>query len=166
MGLITNIGANKVNEVRAHYLPSHVRLTAFLQGTDYNAQFGVSGFSAQLRPGSGGSFPDYAWSGYASMQGSAFDQRPKSQDRKAVEGTENFTILKGRHSLKFGVLIRYYQWLGYDSQTYAGQFNFNGNASRRCLCGLSAGLSVLGCPGLPRGQLWRAADVQAVLRAG
>ena len=129
VGLITNFGANKVNEVRAHYLPSHVRLTAFLQGPDYNAQFGVSGLSAQLRPGSGGSFPDYAWSGYASMQGSAFDQRPKSQDRKAVEGTENFTILEGRHSLKLGLLIRYYQWLGYDSQTYAGQFNFNGNAS-------------------------------------
>ena len=129
VGLITNIGSNKVNEMRAHYLPSHVRLQAFLQGPDFNAQFGVAGFTPQLRPGTGGSFPDYAFSGYASLQGSAFDQRPKSQDRKTVEGTENFTILKGRQSLKFGTLIRYYQWLGFDSQTYAGQFNFNGNAS-------------------------------------
>jgi len=129
VGLVTNIGANKVNDARIHYLPSHVRLSAFLQGTDFNAQFGVSGFTPQLRPGTGGSFPDYAFSGYTSLQGSAFDQRPKSQDRKAIEGTENFTVLKGRHSLKFGTLIRYYQWLGYDSQTYAGQFNFNGNAS-------------------------------------
>ncbi len=128
VGVITNIGANKVNEVRAHFLPSHVRLQAFLQGPDFNAQFGVTGLSAQLRAGSG-SFPDYAWSGYTSLTGSAFDQRPKSQDRKAFEGTENFTILKGRHSIKFGTLIRYYQWLGYDSQTYAGQFNFNGNAA-------------------------------------
>ncbi len=129
VGLVTNIGANKVNDVRVHYLPSHVRLTAFLQGPDFNTQFGVAGFAAQLRPGTGGSFPDYTWSGYTSLQGSAFDQRPKSQDRKAVEGTENFTILKGRQSLKFGTLVRYYQWLGYDSQAYAGQFNFNGNAS-------------------------------------
>lgn len=129
VGVITNIGANKVNEARVHYLPSHVRLSAFLQGPDYNAQFGVAGFTPQLRPGSGGSFPDYAWSGYTSLQGSAFDQRPKSQDRKAVEGTENFTILKGKQSLKFGTLIRYYQWLGYDSETYAGQFSFNGNES-------------------------------------
>ncbi len=127
VGLITNIGANKVNEARVHYLPSHVRLTAFLQGPDFNAQFGVAGLSPQLRPGTGGSFPDYTWSGYSSLNGSAFDQRPKSQDRKALEGTENFTILKGRQSLKFGTLIRYYQWLGFDSQTYAGQFNFNGN---------------------------------------
>ncbi|WP_213806096.1 carboxypeptidase-like regulatory domain-containing protein [Granulicella sp. dw_53] len=129
VGLITNIGTNMVNEVRAHYLPSHVRLQAFLQGPDFNTQFGVSGFAAQLRPTTGGSFPDYSWSGYTSLTGSAFDQRPKSQDRKAFEGTENFTILKGRQSLKFGTLIRYYQWLGYDSQTYAGQFSFNGNAS-------------------------------------
>lgn len=127
VGLITNIGANKVNEARVHFLPSHVRLTAFLQGPDFNQQFGVAGLSQQLRPGTGGSFPDYSWSGYSSLQGSAFDQRPKSQDRKAVEGTENFTILAGRQSFKFGVLIRYYQWLGYDSQTYAGQFAFNSN---------------------------------------
>ncbi len=129
VGLITNIGANKVNEVRVHYLPSHVRLQAFLQGPDFNAQFGVTGLSAQLRGGTGGSFPDYAWSGYGGLTGSAFDQRPKSQDRKAFEGTENFTILTGRHSIKFGTLIRYYQWLGYDSQSYAGQFSFNGNAA-------------------------------------
>ena len=127
MGVITNIGANKVNEARVHYLPSHVRLSAFLQGPDFNAMFGVQGFTPQLRPGTGGSFPDYAWSGYTSLQGSAFDQRPKSQDRKAVEGSENFTFLLGKQSLKFGLLIRYYQWLGFDSQTYAGQFNFNGN---------------------------------------
>lgn len=129
LGVITNVGSNMVNEARVHYLPSHVRLQGFLQGTDFNAKFGVNGFTAQLRPGTGGSFPDYSWSGYSPIQGSAFDQRPKSQDRKAVEGTENFTILKGRQSIKFGLLIRYYQWIGYDSQTYAGQFSFNGNAT-------------------------------------
>ena len=129
VGLTTTFGPNKINEARAHYLPSHVRLSAFLPGPDFNAQFGVTGFTPQLRSGTGGSFPDYSWSGYSSLQGSAFDQRPKSQDRKAVEGTDNFTILKGRQSLKFGVFLRYYQWLGYDSGTYAGQFNFNGNAA-------------------------------------
>jgi hypothetical protein len=129
VGVITNVGARMVNEARVHYLPSHVRLQAFLQGTDFNAKFGVMGFTAQLRPGTGGSFPDYSLSGYTALQGSGFDQRPKSQDRKAIEGAENFTILQGRQSIKFGTLIRYYQWLGYDSQTYAGQFNFNGNST-------------------------------------
>jgi hypothetical protein len=127
--LNTNIRGTMVNELRAHYLPSHVRLTAFLQGTDFNGQFGVTGFSDLLRPDAGGSFPDYIWSGYNSLQGQGFDQRPKSQDRKAWEIADNYTILYGRNSFKFGALIRYYQWLGYDSRNYAGQFNFNGNAS-------------------------------------
>ena len=129
VGVISNIGNTMVNEARAHFLPSHVRLQAFLQGPDWNSRFGVTGLSDLLRPGVGGAFPDYAWSGYSSIQGSGFDQRPKSQDRKAFEGTDNFTILKGRQAIKFGVLFRYYQWLGYDSGNFAGGFTFNGNAT-------------------------------------
>jgi len=129
VGVISNVGSTMVNEARIHFLPSHVRLQGFLQGPDWNGRFGVSGLSDLLRPGVGGVFPDYAWSGYGSLQGSGFDQRPKSQDRKALEGTDNFTILKGKQAIKFGVLFRYYQWLGYDSQNYAGSFTFNGNAS-------------------------------------
>ena len=127
-GLITNIGSTMVNEIRSHYLPSHVRLQAFLQGPDFNAKFGIAGFSETLRNGQG-SFPDYSWSGYSPIQGSTFDQRPKSQDRKAWEISDNFTILKGKQSIKFGTLIRYYQWLGYDSQIYAGSFGFSGSAT-------------------------------------
>lgn len=127
--LTSNVGTTMVNELRGHYLPSHVRLTAFLQGTDYNGQFGVTGFSDLLRPNAGGAFPDYTWSGYNSLQGQGFDQRPKSQDRKAWEVADNYTILYGRNSFKFGTLIRYYQWLGFDSRNYTGAFNFNGNAT-------------------------------------
>jgi hypothetical protein len=109
IGLITNIGANKVQDFRIHYMPSHVRLSAFLQGPDFNTANGITGFASLLRPGTGGSFPDYSFSGYSPLQGSTFDQRPKSQDRTVFEPTDNFTILKGRHSLKFGILVRYYQ---------------------------------------------------------
>jgi hypothetical protein len=126
VGLITNIGSNKVQDFRFHYLPSHVRLSAFLQGPDFDTANGITGFTPLIRPDTGGSFPDFSFSGYNALQGSQFDQRPKSQDRIAFEPTDNFTILKGRQSLKFGVLVRYYQWLGYDSGNYAGQFNFTG----------------------------------------
>lgn len=129
VGVISNVGSTMVNEARAHFLPSHVRLQAFLQGPNWNGRFGVGGFSDLLRTGIGGAFPDYAWSGYSSIQGSGFDQRPKSQDRKAFEGTDNFTILKGRQAIKFGALFRYYQWLGFDSGNFAGGFTFNGNAT-------------------------------------
>ena len=126
VGLITNFGANKIQDFRLHYIPSHVRLSAFLQGPDFNTANGITGFTPLLRPDTGGSFPDFSFSGYNALQGSTFDQRPKSQDRVAFEPTDNFTIVKGRQSLKFGVLVRYYQWLGYDSGNYAGSFGFTG----------------------------------------
>jgi hypothetical protein len=107
-------------------MPSHVRLSAFLQASDFNAANGIQGFSGLQRPDTVSSFPDYSFSGYAALQGSTFDQRPKSQDRTAFEVTDNFTLIKGRQSLKFGVLVRYYQWIGYDSAVYAGLFAFTG----------------------------------------
>ncbi len=126
LGLITNIGSNIVQDFRIHGLPSHVRLSAFLEGPDFNAANGIQGFTGLSRPDSGSSFPDYSFSGYAALQGSTFDQRPKSQDRRVLEPTDNVTILKGRQSIKLGVLVRYYQWLGYDSSVYAGSFGFTG----------------------------------------
>src|SRR3984885_12792062 len=102
VGLITNIGANKVQDFRIHYLPSHVRLTAFLQGADFNAANGVQGFAGLQRPGTVSLFPDYSFSGYAALQGATFDQRPRTEGRTVFEPTDNFTILKGRYSLKFG----------------------------------------------------------------
>lgn len=126
VGLITNIGTNKVQEFRIHGLPSTINLTAFLQGPDFNTTNGITGFADLLRPGTGGSFPDYSFSGYHALQGSNFDQRPKTQDRRVLEATDNFTILKGRQSIKFGVLIRYYQWLGTDAGNYVGGWSFTG----------------------------------------
>ncbi len=129
VGLITNIGSNKVQEFRIHGLPSHVFLQAFLQGPDFNTTNGIQGFSQLLRPGTGGSFPDFSFSGYNSLQGSTFDQRPKTQDRRVLEATDNFTWLKGRQSFKFGALIRYYQWLGTDTSNYVGNWSFTGAES-------------------------------------
>jgi hypothetical protein len=142
LGLITNLGNNMVQDFRIHGLPSHVRLSGFLEGTDFNAANNIQGFQGLARPQNdlypGSSFPDYSISGYAALQGSTFDQRPKSQDRRALEATDNFTILKGRQSLKFGVLVRYYQWLGFDSSIYAGLFSFSGAETQNpCAGGVS-----------------------------
>jgi hypothetical protein len=73
-----------------------------------------------------GSFPDFAWSGYSGINGSSFDQRPKTQDRYTLEFTDNATWIKGRHVVKFGAKIRHYQWLGTDSKNYMGNWTFNG----------------------------------------
>jgi Carboxypeptidase regulatory-like domain len=126
VGLTSNVGSNKVSEFRAHYLFSRIRLSAFLEGQDINDQAGATGFEQILRPGTGGSFPDYSWSGYSGISGSAFDQRPKGQNRRAFEPTYNFTIIKGKSTWKFGTLVRDYQWIGYDSEQYVGVWTMSG----------------------------------------
>ena len=41
------------------------------------------------------------------MNGSAFDQRPKTQDLKVWEVSDNLTWVKGRHIVKFGGKFRH-----------------------------------------------------------
>ena len=125
-GLNGSFKPTLIHEFRFNYLPSTIRLVGFLQGTDFNAQAGVKGFEETKRPGVAGSFPDFAWSGYSAIQGSAFDQRPKTQDRLAYEFNDNLTWIKSKHILKFGVKVRYYQWIGTDSKQYVGSWSFTG----------------------------------------
>jgi len=60
------------------------------------------------------------------MAGSSFDQRPKTQSFKVIEGIDNLTWIKGRHILKFGAEIRYWQPLFTDSSNYQGAWSFSG----------------------------------------
>ena len=119
-----------LNEARFSYLPQVVDLEPFGLGTNYLQDAGVKGFEETGRPGVVGSFPDFGWSGYSSMNGSAFDQRPKTQDLKVFEFTDNVTLLRGRHILKVGTKIR--RWLPHftDSKQYQGQWTYNGFATQ------------------------------------
>jgi hypothetical protein len=127
--LNSNLGASLIHEFRYNHLPSAVNLVAFLQDTDVNGQAGVRGFEETRRPGVAGAFPDIAWSGFASMNGHAFDQRPKTQDRWVEEVTDNLTWIKGRHVYKVGGKIRYFRPLFTDSKQFAGQWSFTGIAT-------------------------------------
>jgi hypothetical protein len=120
---------NLTHEFRFSYLPAIVNLQAYLQGTNINKDAGIRGFEETARPGVVGSFPDFSWSGYAAMNGSAFDQRPKTQDLKVYEWTDNLTWVKGRNIYKFGTKIRRWVPLFTDSKQYQGQWTFNGSIS-------------------------------------
>src|SRR5262245_22866306 len=120
---------NLTHEFRFSYLPAIVNLQAYLQGTNINKDAGIRGFEETSRPGVVGSFPDFSWSGYAAMNGSAFDQRPKTQDLKVYEWTDNLTWVKGRNIYKFGTKIRRWVPLFTDSKQYQGQWTFNGSIS-------------------------------------
>ena len=119
-----------LHEVRFSYLPAIVDLEAYLQGTDQYSSANVRGFEETARPGVGGSFPDFSWSGYTAMNGSAFDQRPKTQDLKVWELTDNLTWIKGRHIMKFGGKFRRWVPLFTDSKQYAGQWSFDGSITQ------------------------------------
>ena len=128
--LASSLTTNFLNEFRFNYLPNSINLEAYLQGKDFYQDAGIKGFEETARPGVGGSFPDFNWSGYASMAGSAFDQRPKTQSLKAYEWTDNVTWIKGRSIVKFGTKIRRWQPLFTDSKQYQGLWTFNGFATQ------------------------------------
>jgi hypothetical protein len=129
--LISNLKPTVINEFRFNYLPNAIDLMAFLQGTNFYSGAGVPGFEdTGHRPGVAGSFPDFSWSGYASLSGSTFDQRPKTQDLKVWEFSDNLTWVKGRHIFKYGGQIRRWVPLFTDSGVYEGQWTFNGSITQ------------------------------------
>jgi hypothetical protein len=129
LSLTDTISANVLHDLRFSYVPSIVDLDAFLQGVNQYQAAGIRGFEETDRPGVGGSFPDFGWSGYTAMQGSAFDQRPKTQDLKVWEVTDNLTWITGRHILKMGGKFRRWVPLFTDSKQYVGQWNYDGSIS-------------------------------------
>jgi len=124
--ITSNIKPTLLNEFRFNMLYGAIHLSPYLPGTDFNKEAGITGMENLRRSFDTGSFPDFAWSGYAGINGSSFDQRPKTQDRFTLEFTDNLTWIKGRHVVKTGVKMRHYQWLGTDSKNYMGNWTFNG----------------------------------------
>lgn len=125
-GLTSSFTPTLVNEATFSYLPQFIDLQPFGQGMNFNANAGVRGFEGLERPGSGGSFPDFAWSGYTTMAGSAFDQRPKTQNFTVYQAFDNLTWVRGRHIFKFGGEFRRWQPLFTDSAQYQGSWSFTG----------------------------------------
>ena len=128
--LTSTFSPTVLNEFRFSYLPQVVDLEPFGLGTNYLQEAGIKGFEETGRPGVVGSFPDFTWSGYSNMSGSAFDQRPKTQDLKVLEFIDNVTFIRGSHIFKAGTKVR--RWLPYftDSKQYQGVWAFNGFATQ------------------------------------
>ena len=131
LALISNITPTLINELRFNDMPNSLNLQAFLQGTNFYSQAGVAGFEdTGHRPGDAGSFPDFSWSGYASMSGSTFDQRPKTQNLRLWVVDDSMTWAKGRHILKFGGEFRRWMPRLTDSGVYEGAWTFNGSMTQ------------------------------------
>jgi hypothetical protein len=124
--ITSNLKPSLLNEFRFNTLYGAIHLSPYLPGVDFNKEAKITGLENLRRSFDTGSFPDFAWSGYAGINGSSFDQRPKTQDRYTLEFTDNLTWIKGRHVVKTGMKMRHYQWLGTDSKNYMGNWTFNG----------------------------------------
>lgn len=118
VSITSNLKPMLINEFHFNTLYGLIQLQPFLAGRDFNKEAGIRGLDETKRSFDIGSFPDFAWAGYASLTGSAFDQRPKTQDRYAREFVDNMTWIKGKHVVKFGTKIRHYSWLGADSKRF------------------------------------------------
>ena len=128
--MTNTLSSSLLHDVRFSYVPAIVDLAGLPAGDRSVPGAGVRGFEETARPGVGGSFPDFSWSGYTAMNGSAFDQRPKTQDLKVWEVTDNITWITGRHILKFGGKFRRWVPLFTDSKQYAGQWSFDGSITQ------------------------------------
>ena len=126
VSITSSLTPSVINEFRFNTLYGLISLNPYLLGRDFNAEAGITGLEETRRSFDTGSFPDFNWNGYSSLTGSAFDQRPKTQDRYTREFVDNITWIKGRHVFKFGTKIRRYSWLGTDSKQYMGLWTFNG----------------------------------------
>ena len=137
-----------MNEFRFNTLYGLINLNPYLLGRDFNKEAGIAGLEETRRSLRYRLVPGLcAGRAITSLTGSAFDQRPKTQDRYTREFADNITWIKGKHVFKFGTKIRYYSWLGTDSKDYMGSGHFNGQNTenpasparhRRLVCGLGA----------------------------
>ena len=126
VSLTSMLTPSAIHEARFSYMLGTLRNTPYLVDRDFNAEAGIAGFEETRRPDVAGSFPDFSWSGYAPMSGSAFDQRPKTQHRVTFDYMDNVTAIAGRHVAKFGVRFKRLESLFTDSRQYVGLWSFTG----------------------------------------
>ena len=115
-----------VNDVRISYYRSYFLFGPTLGGTNFNQQAGVQGFNDTT---SIYSFPQITLTGYATFNGSPFDQRPKSNRHRNWQYADNVSYSSGRHSVKMGAEFLH-ETAGYvNGSNSVGVFNFVGTYS-------------------------------------
>jgi hypothetical protein len=115
-----------VMDARMSYYRSYFLFGPTLGGTNFNQQAGVKGFDDTT---SIYSFPEITLTGYATFNGSPFDQRPKSNRHKNWQYATNMSYSSGRHSIKFGAELLQETAAYVNGSNSVGVFNFVGTYS-------------------------------------
>ena len=126
IGLTHIFSPRWIDDLRVSYYRSYFLFGPTLGGTNFNQQAGVQGFNDTT---SIYSFPQITLTGYATFNGSPFDQRPKSNRHRNWQYADNVSYSSGRHSVKFGAELLH-ETAGYvNGSSSVGIFNFVGTYS-------------------------------------
>lgn len=115
-----------VDDARISYYRSYFLFGTALGGTNFNQAAGVKGFDDTT---SIYSFPQITLTGYATFNGSPFDQRPKSNRHKNWQYADNLSYSSGRHSVKMGAELVQETAAYVNGSSSVGIFNFVGTYS-------------------------------------
>jgi hypothetical protein len=115
-----------VEDARLSFYKSYFQFGAALPGTNFNQAAGVQGFNDTT---SIYSFPEITLTGYATFNGSPFDQRPKSNRHRNWQYADNVTYSSGRHTVKMGAELLHEEASYVNGSSSVGIFNFVGTYS-------------------------------------
>ena len=136
LSLLSTISSSRINEVRFGYSRYRTSFTA-LDSTLDPASFGTATVPFNLGTGKLG-MPEIDFGGAFENIGASGFSIPRGRVSQSFQILDNFTWLKGRHTLKFGGEYRRASISSYNDNLERGLFSFGSDPSGLALC-----------PGLP-----------------
>ncbi len=131
-------GPNLLNVAQIAWYDSPFIFGTVLPGQNINAQAGIQGFdNTVVTPVQ--SMPQIALTGYATLQGSPFDGRPKAIRVRTWQEADSMTWIHGAHEMKFGGELMNI-WGGFSvGQNSVGSWVFSGTYTGNAVADLLLG---------------------------
>ncbi len=140
------VSPNIVNEAQLSWYDSPFIFGTVLGGQNINGMAGIVGFSNPIiTPAQ--SMPNINLTGYATLQGSPFDGRPKAIKVRTLQGGDTVSWIRGKHEFKFGGELMNI-WAGFSvGQNATGVWTFSGNYSGNAIADMLLGIPDSGTRG-------------------
>lgn len=130
--LLTTLSGNRINEVRFGYSRYRTSFTALDSNVD-PASFGTSSVPFNLGTGKLG-LPEIDMGGAFENLGASGFSIPRGRVSQSFQILDNFTWVKGRHTIKFGGEYRRASISSYNDNLERGLFSFGSDPSSLTLC--------------------------------
>ena len=130
--LLTTLSGNRINEVRFGYSRYRTSFTALDSNVD-PASFGTSSVPFNLGTGKLG-LPEIDMGGTFENLGASGFSIPRGRVSQSFQVLDNFTWVKGRHTIKFGGEYRRASISSFNDNLERGLFSFSSDPSSLILC--------------------------------